>query len=159
MSGVCGMAFLCGSTLVKVPLLQEGTVAIRPQMFKSDVKPKQTTIYGNQPRLTLKKYCVDSVALLAIILSSASLMSPVTPIATMVVPSAFAFMAALTASPGLLVDTPSVIMIARFPTPGRSPLAELLNTVQYNHFISFKRRTCFSNWHEEMFSMGSQFLL
>ena len=27
MSCVCGMAFLCGSTLVKVPLLQAGTVA------------------------------------------------------------------------------------------------------------------------------------
>ena len=42
MSCVCGMAFLCGSTLVKVPLLQAGTVVIWPQMFKSDVKPKQT---------------------------------------------------------------------------------------------------------------------
>ena len=39
---VCGIAFLCGSTLVKVPLLQAGTVAIWPQMFQSDVKPKQT---------------------------------------------------------------------------------------------------------------------
>ena len=28
MSCVCGMAFLCGSTLVKVPLLQTGTVVI-----------------------------------------------------------------------------------------------------------------------------------
>ena len=28
MSCVCSMAFLCGSTLVKVPLLQAGTVAI-----------------------------------------------------------------------------------------------------------------------------------
>ena len=27
-SCVCGMAFLCGSTLVKVPLLQAGTVVI-----------------------------------------------------------------------------------------------------------------------------------
>ena len=34
---VCGIAFLCGSTLVKVPLLQVGTVAILPHMFKSDV--------------------------------------------------------------------------------------------------------------------------
>ena len=42
MSCVCGMTFLCGSTLVKVPLLQAGTVAIWPQMFKSDVEPKQT---------------------------------------------------------------------------------------------------------------------
>ena len=42
MSCVCGMAFLCGSTLVKVSLLQAGTVAIWPQMFQSDVKPKQT---------------------------------------------------------------------------------------------------------------------
>ena len=39
-SCVCGMAFLCGSTLVKVSLLQAGTIVIRPQMFKSDVKPK-----------------------------------------------------------------------------------------------------------------------
>ena len=31
MSCVCSMAFLCGSTLVKVPLLQIGTIAIRPQ--------------------------------------------------------------------------------------------------------------------------------
>ena len=28
MSCVCGMAFLCGSTLVKVPLLQPGIVAV-----------------------------------------------------------------------------------------------------------------------------------
>ena len=42
MSCVCSMAFLCGSTLVKVPLLQAGTVAIWPQMLQSDVKPKQT---------------------------------------------------------------------------------------------------------------------
>ena len=42
MSCVCGMAFLCGNTLVKVPLLQVGTVAIWPQMFKSDFKPQQT---------------------------------------------------------------------------------------------------------------------
>ena len=28
MSCVCGMAFMCGSTLVKVPLLQAGTVVI-----------------------------------------------------------------------------------------------------------------------------------
>ena len=38
-SCVCGMTFLCGSTLVKVPLLQAGTVVIWPQMFQSDVKP------------------------------------------------------------------------------------------------------------------------
>ena len=36
------MAFLCGSTLVKVSLLQAGTVVIWPQIFQSDVKPKQT---------------------------------------------------------------------------------------------------------------------
>ena len=42
MSCVCGMPFLCGSTLVKASLLQAGTVALWPQMFKSDVKPKQT---------------------------------------------------------------------------------------------------------------------
>ena len=30
MSCVCSMAFLCGSTLVKVPLLQAGTVAVWP---------------------------------------------------------------------------------------------------------------------------------
>ena len=45
MSCVCSMTFLCGSTLVKVPLLQASTVVIWPQMFKSDVKPKQTNIY------------------------------------------------------------------------------------------------------------------
>ena len=39
---VCGMPFLCGSTLVKASLLQAGTIALWPQMFKSDVKPKQT---------------------------------------------------------------------------------------------------------------------
>ena len=44
---VCGMAFLCGSTLVKVPLLQAGTVVIWPQMFQSDVKPKQTNKQTN----------------------------------------------------------------------------------------------------------------
>ena len=37
---LCRMAFLCGSTLVKVPLLQVGTIMIWPQMFKSDVKHK-----------------------------------------------------------------------------------------------------------------------
>ena len=42
MSCVCSMAFLCGSTLVKVPLLQADTIAIWPQMFKSDVEIKQT---------------------------------------------------------------------------------------------------------------------
>ena len=40
MSCVCGMVFLCGSTLVKGPLLQAGTVVVWPQIFKSDVKPK-----------------------------------------------------------------------------------------------------------------------
>ena len=40
MSCVCGIAFLYGSTLVKVSLLQAGTVAIWPQMFKCDVKPQ-----------------------------------------------------------------------------------------------------------------------
>ena len=40
MSCICGVVFLCGSTLVKVQLLQAGTVVIWPQMFKSDVKPK-----------------------------------------------------------------------------------------------------------------------
>ena len=38
----CGMAFLCGSTLVKVPLLQAGTVAIWPQMFKHKQTNKMT---------------------------------------------------------------------------------------------------------------------
>ena len=53
-SCVWGMAFLCGSTLVKVPLLQADTVAIWPQMFQSDVKPKQT----NKTKLNMsKKYC------------------------------------------------------------------------------------------------------
>ena len=44
MSCVCGMVFLCSSTLVKVPLVQAGTVAIWPQMLKRDVnvKHKQT---------------------------------------------------------------------------------------------------------------------
>ena len=37
-----GAAFLCSSTLLKVPLLQAGTVAIWPQMFKSEVKPHPT---------------------------------------------------------------------------------------------------------------------
>ena len=36
MSCVSSMAFLCGSTFVKVPLLHAGTVAIWPQMFKSN---------------------------------------------------------------------------------------------------------------------------
>ena len=39
---VCGMTFLCGSTLVQVSLLQAGTVEILSQMFKSDVSPQQT---------------------------------------------------------------------------------------------------------------------
>ena len=47
MSCVCGMVFLCGSTLVKVPLLQAGSVVIWPQMFKSDVKRKRTNIIFN----------------------------------------------------------------------------------------------------------------
>ena len=51
MSCVCGMTFLCGSTLVKVSMLQAGTVAIWPQMFKSDVKSKT----WNRP--ALKKFC------------------------------------------------------------------------------------------------------
>ena len=34
------MAFLCGNTLVKVPLLQAGTVVIWSQMFQRNVKPK-----------------------------------------------------------------------------------------------------------------------
>ena len=38
MSWVCSLTFLCGSTLVKVPLLQAGTIAIWSQMFKSDNK-------------------------------------------------------------------------------------------------------------------------
>ena len=42
MSFVCGISFLCGSTLVKEPLLQAGTIVILPQMFKSNVKPQQT---------------------------------------------------------------------------------------------------------------------
>ena len=39
---VCGMAFLCGSTFFKVPLLQAGTVVRWSQMFKSDVKETNT---------------------------------------------------------------------------------------------------------------------
>ena len=50
MSCVCGMAFLCGSTLVKVSLLQAGTVAIWPKMFQRDVKPKQTNKQTNKTR-------------------------------------------------------------------------------------------------------------
>ena len=42
MSYVCSMAFLWGNTLVKVSLLQAGTIAIWAQVFKSDVKPLQT---------------------------------------------------------------------------------------------------------------------
>ena len=42
MSCVCGMAFLCGSTLVKVPqLLHRRDMT---SIFKSDVKPKQTKL-------------------------------------------------------------------------------------------------------------------
>ena len=40
----CGMAFLCGSTLVEVSLLQAGSVATWPQMFISYVKPHQTNL-------------------------------------------------------------------------------------------------------------------
>ena len=47
MSCVCGMAFLFGSTLVKIPLLQAGTVVIWPQLFTSDVKPQQTDTWGS----------------------------------------------------------------------------------------------------------------
>ena len=45
MSCVRGLSFLFCNTLVKVPLLQAGTVVIWTQMFKSDVyyyKPQQT---------------------------------------------------------------------------------------------------------------------
>ena len=38
------MAFLIGSTLVKEPVLQAVIVLVWPQMFKSDVTPKQTNI-------------------------------------------------------------------------------------------------------------------
>ena len=37
MSCVCGMAFLCGIILVKVPLLQAGTVAILKQTNKANL--------------------------------------------------------------------------------------------------------------------------
>ena len=47
MSCVCSMAFLCGSTLVKVPLLQAGIIAIWPQMFKSDIEIKQTKCFND----------------------------------------------------------------------------------------------------------------
>ena len=40
-SCVCGMAFLCGSISVKVPLLQEGTIAIWPHILKNDAKAKK----------------------------------------------------------------------------------------------------------------------
>ena len=54
MSCVCGMAFLCGSTLVKVPLLQAGTVAIiLPETFKSDVKPKQKNLNGESDEIVI----------------------------------------------------------------------------------------------------------
>ena len=36
----------CGSTLVKVPLLQAGTVVISPQLFKSGVLPQQTKTWS-----------------------------------------------------------------------------------------------------------------
>ena len=41
MSCVYVMAFLCGSALVKVPLLQAGTVAKGPQMFRRRQKHKK----------------------------------------------------------------------------------------------------------------------
>ena len=42
-SGVsCPVCTACHSCVVKVPLLQAGTVAILPQMFKSDVEYKET---------------------------------------------------------------------------------------------------------------------
>ena len=44
MSFVCGLAFLCHIELVKKPMLQAGTTAIWPQMFKSNVKPQQTNM-------------------------------------------------------------------------------------------------------------------
>ena len=45
---VSGMAFMCGSTLVKVPLLQAGTITIWPQMFKSNVNQnKQNYCFKN----------------------------------------------------------------------------------------------------------------
>ena len=48
MSCVCSMVFLCGSTLVKVSLLQEVTDVIWPQMFKSDVKPEQIPVWRSE---------------------------------------------------------------------------------------------------------------
>ena len=45
-SCVCGMTFLCGSTLVKVPLLQAGTVAIWHKLFKNYVLPQQTNTWS-----------------------------------------------------------------------------------------------------------------
>ena len=42
MSCVYNMTFLCGSTFVKVPLLQAGTVTIWAPMFENDVQEKQT---------------------------------------------------------------------------------------------------------------------
>ena len=42
---------VCGSTLVKVPLLQAGTVAIWPQMFQSVV------IQTNKQSIQQKRYC------------------------------------------------------------------------------------------------------
>ena len=43
MSCVCSMKFLCGSTLVKVPLLQVGTVTIWPQMLNPDKQTNKQT--------------------------------------------------------------------------------------------------------------------
>ena len=61
-SCVYGMTFLLCNTLVKVPLLLASTVAIRPQMFKSDVKPKT----NKQKYLSFKRFMAgenDVVAL------------------------------------------------------------------------------------------------
>ena len=41
MSCVCGMTFLCGSTLIKAPLLQ--AVAILTQMFEATLNPNKQT--------------------------------------------------------------------------------------------------------------------
>ena len=39
----------CGSTMVKIPLLQAGTVFIWPQLFKSDVLPQLTNTWSGWP--------------------------------------------------------------------------------------------------------------
>ena len=47
MSCICDMAFQCGSTLIKAPLLQAGTVAILRQMLKTMLNPyKQMLKYS-----------------------------------------------------------------------------------------------------------------